>query len=168
MLAIIRQAKANLKSRKLQTALILLTLFAAATLLTVALGALYVARGSYDRLFERTHGAHLWLYLDPQQVTAEEVEALLADLPGVEATTGVIRSYVLLTAEQRSEERVDIQKLREWPGAAVAVNRPLLMAGRAPQEGESEAVLLDRNVAAMYDVAVGDTIDMPVPGGLQS
>jgi len=168
MLAIIRQARANLRSRRLQSALILLTLFAAATLLTVALGALYVARGSYDRLFERTHGAHLWLYLDPQRVTVEEIEALLADLPGVEATTGVIRSYVLLTAEQRSEERVDIQKLREWPGAAVAVNRPLLMAGRAPQEGESEAVLLDRNVAAMYDVAVGDTIDMPVPGGLQS
>jgi hypothetical protein len=64
MQAMIRQAKANLQSHKLQSALIASTLFAAATLLSLALVTLYTARGGYNRLFERTHGAHLWLYLD--------------------------------------------------------------------------------------------------------
>ena len=70
MVAVIRQTKANLRSNKLQSALILVTLLASAALLTVALSTAYVAQGAYDRLFARTLGAHLWLDLDPERVTA--------------------------------------------------------------------------------------------------
>ena len=86
MYAILRQAKANLRCGRLQSALILLTLLAAAALLTVALSTLHIAQGAYDRLFERTHGAHLWLELDPERAVEWLVQARERDpdLPGLE------------------------------------------------------------------------------------
>jgi len=163
MRAIMRQVRANLKSRKLQSALILLTLFAAATLLTVALSTLHTAQGAYERLFQRTQGAHLWLYLDPERVAAEEADLTLAGIPDVEATTGVIRS--LSATLFVGEERLGGQRLREWWDETVTVGRPLLVAGRAPEPGETEAIVLDRNVAAAHHVQVGDTIDLLAPDG---
>lgn len=163
MHAIIRQAKANLKSHKLQAVLILVTLFAAATLLTVALSTFHSTQGAYDRLFKRTHGAHLWLYLDPERVTAEKAEALLTDLPGVEATTGAMR-YIRATLFM-GEERVSGLHLRAWPDETATVARPLLVAGRAPLMGEIDAIVLDRNVAAAHDIDVGDSVSLLLPAG---
>jgi hypothetical protein len=102
MYTILRQVKANLRSHRLQSALILVTLFAATTLLTVALGTFRTAQGCYDRLFERVHGAHLWLELDPELVTAEVAEGTVADLPGVEATTGAT-SYLFARLSVRGK-----------------------------------------------------------------
>ena len=73
--AIIRQVKANLRTHKLQAGLILLALCAATTLLTISLSTLYIARGAYDRLFERTRSAHIWLYLSPEFITEQQVES---------------------------------------------------------------------------------------------
>lgn len=168
MHAIIRQAKANLRGRKLQTALTLLTLFAAATLLTVAISALVAAGGAYDRLLERTHGAHLWFSLDPTQVAAEEAERALSALPGVEASTGALRTHVLITGERRTSKRADIQRLQEWPEGNIEVNRPEIVAGRAPQPGEMHAILLDRNVAYNAKVGLGDAVQLPTPNGAVS
>jgi putative ABC transport system permease protein len=164
--AILRQVKANVRSHKLQSALICLTLFAAATLLTMALITLHTARGGYHRLFKRTHGAHLWLYLEPGRVTAEEAQAALTDLPGVEASTGVMST--LFPALYAGEELMKSEEVREWPGEAAAVARSLLVAGRAPEPGEKRVIVLDRNVAALFGKDVGDTIDLGTPDGRHS
>jgi len=163
MLAIVRQIKANLRSQKLQSALILVTLLAAATLLTLALITFRTACGAYDRLFERTRGAHVWVYVDPAQVTAGQVEQRLADLPGVKATTGAIRSFS--RPFYVGETSTLGQELREWPDEAITVARPLLVAGRAPETDERDVIVLDRNVAAFYSLGVGDTVDVLTPNG---
>ena len=163
MRAILRQVKANFKSRRLQSALILLTLLAATTLLTLALLTFHTASGAYDRLFERSHGAHVWIYLDPKKVTAEQSEQQLADLPGVEATTGVIRSFS--RGLYVGGESTLGQELREWPAEAIAVARPMLVAGRVPERGERDVVVLDRNVAAYYGLNVGDAVELRAPDG---
>jgi putative ABC transport system permease protein len=163
MYAILRQVKANVRSHKLQSVLIFVTLFAAATLLTLALITMHTARGGYDRLFRRTHGAHLWLYLDPERVTAGEAQEVLTDLPGVEADTGAMPT--LFPALYAGEELMKSEELREWPGEAATVARPLLIAGRAPEPGEKDVVVLDRNVAAYFGQDVGDTIDLWTPNG---
>jgi putative ABC transport system permease protein len=158
MIAVLRQTKANLRSNKLQSTLILVTLLASAALLTVALSTAYVAQGAYDRLFARTHGVHLWLDLDPERMTAYEAEQVLADLSGVEATTGVMPAlYAVLFLE---DGRQGNQLLREWPATSVVVSRPWLVAGRAPEAGETDAIVLDRNVAAVHGTEVGDTIGL--------
>lgn len=166
MHAIIRQAKANLKSHKLQAVLILVTLFAAATLLTVALGTFHSAHGAYDRLFRRTRGAHLWLYLDPERVSAQEAEELLAELPGIEETTGAMH-YIRATLFA-GEERLSGHHLRTWPDETITVGRPLLVAGRAPQPDETDVIVLDRNVAVAHDIDVGDSIGLLLPTGRRS
>jgi putative ABC transport system permease protein len=159
MRAIFRQVEANLKSRRLQSALILLTLLAATTLLTLALLTFHTASGAYNRLFERSHGAHVWVYLDPWQVTGEQSERQLADLPGVEATTGVIRS--LSSRLKVGGESTLGQELREWPAETIAVARPLLVAGRVPERGERDAIVLDRNVAAYAGGYRGEVAPSP-------
>lgn len=166
MHAIIRQTKANLKSHKLQAALILLTLLAATTLLTLALSTLHTAQGAYDRLFQRTRGAHLWLRLDPRWVTAEEAGQTLAGLANVEATTAVMRQ-VRGTLFKADGERLSANMLREWP-QETGVGRLLLVSGRAPQPGETDAIALDRNVANAHSVKVGDVLDLLTPGELHS
>jgi putative ABC transport system permease protein len=157
MRAILRQVKANIRSRRLQSALIVATLMAAALLLTLALSTFRTAQVSYDRLFRRTRGAHLWLELDPERVTQEEAEEALVDLPGVEASTGVV-PYVhlgLLVGERREGIR-----LGEWPDEPVTVGRLLLMDGRAPKPGEMDAIALDRNWAEEYGLEVGEPVQL--------
>jgi putative ABC transport system permease protein len=162
MYAIIRQTKANLKSHKLQAVLILLTLCAATALFTLALSTLNITQGAYDRLFQRTRGAHLWLRLDPQRVSEEDAAQILADLPGVEALTAMMRQTdgILFWGE----ERLSNQRLREWPGET-SVGRLLLVAGRAPEPGETNVIALDRNLAATYGIEIGDTVDLLTPDG---
>jgi putative ABC transport system permease protein len=163
MHAVLRQVRANLRRGRLQSTLILVTLLAAATLLAVALSTLHVAQGAYDRLFERTHGAHLWLELDPGRLSPEEVNRILGDLASVEATTGVMSSLpAILFAE---DERLGNQLVREWPAEAVRVSRPRLVAGSAPGPAEKEAIVLDRNVAVAHGVDVGETVDLLTAAG---
>ena len=162
MTAVIRQARANLRGHRLQTWLVFLTLLAAATLLTLALSTFRTAQGAYDRLFERSHGAHLWLELNPALTSAETVESVLTSLPGVQETTSP-RTYLfarLLAGEAPEEVR-----LGEWPGESVTVGRPLLMAGRVPQPGEADAIALDRNFAVESNLSVGDAIKLLTPTG---
>jgi len=166
MRAIIRQAKANLRSRRLQSAFTLLTLAAAATLLTVSLCTLRTAQGAYGRLFERTNGAHVWLRLRPDRVTAADAVSILSDLPGVEATTAVMRG--VRTDLFVGEERQRGELMREWPDETVAVARPLVVAGRTPQPGETGVIVLDRNAAVAYGAEVGDVIGILTPEGRRS
>jgi putative ABC transport system permease protein len=163
MQAVMRQAKANVRGNALQSAVILVTLFAAATVLTLALSTFRVAQGAYERLFERTKGAHLWLYLDPEQVSAEEAERVVGNLPGVVGITGVMRG--LSSDLFLGEERLRGELLREWPDERYTAGRPLLVAGCAPQPGEMDVIVMDRNEAVDYEVAVGHTVELLTPDG---
>jgi putative ABC transport system permease protein len=163
MRAVIRQTRANLLSRKSQSALIFFTLLISATLFTVALSTLRVAQGAYDRLFEKTHGAHLWFSLKPDEITAEQADRILTHLSGVEETTGVM--HTLSGTLLIDDERLGGLLIREWPDDEVNVNRPLLVAGRAPQIRETEVIVLDGNVAASHDLTVGDRINILTPHG---
>jgi putative ABC transport system permease protein len=163
MRAIVKQTMANLRSHRLQSGLIVLVLLVAATLLTLGMSTLRIAEGAYDRLFQRTNGAHLWLGLEPERVGQGEAETTLSNLPGVEATTGAMWSFgVDLLA---GEERLGGHVVREWPGEEVAVNRPLLVAGRVPSRGEVDAIVLDRNVAVAHELEVGESLDLLTPDG---
>jgi putative ABC transport system permease protein len=48
------------------------------------------------------------------------------------------------------------------------VGQPLLTAGRAPESGEKDVIVLDRNVAAYFQLDVGDRIDLWTPDGQRS
>jgi putative ABC transport system permease protein len=166
MRAVIRQAKAHVRGSTLQSVLILVTLFAAATVLTLALSTFRVAQGAYERLFERTNGAHVWLYLDPAQVSAEEAERVVEGLPGVVGITGVMRG--LSSDLFVGEERLRGELLREWPAERYTAGRPLLVAGHAPRPGEIDVIVMDRNEAVDYGITTGDTVEVLTPDGKRS
>ena len=165
MNVIIRQAIANLRSHRLQGWLIFITLTAASALLTLSLSTMQSTQGAYDRLFERTHGAHLWLYLNPNWVTEDQVAQAVNEIAGVEDSTPVMRSvYADIFAGGR---RYRGEELREWPDEAMTVGQPLLVAGRAPQPGETNVIMLDRNWAAEEQVNIGEIIEVLTPAGRQ-
>ncbi|NIM95607.1 MAG: FtsX-like permease family protein [Anaerolineales bacterium] len=163
MNAILRQIKANFRGHKLQSALILLTLFASATLLTVALNTLNVAQRSFDNLFNRTHAPHLWLLLDPRALPTEELERVLTELPGVEQSSRAYRT--ISTTLFLGELRESGPALRDWPDPSDPIGRPLLIEGRPPYSGETDAIVLDRNAAVANDVHVGELIGILTPSG---
>jgi putative ABC transport system permease protein len=163
MRAIIKQTIANLTSRKLQIVLILITLTAAATLLTLALTTLHSTQGAYQRLFERTKGAHLWLNLNPARTTRDQIDQVLADLSGIESTTPIM--HTLSGTLFLGETRLGGIQLREWPKDPMPIDHHILMEGRAPSPGEKNVIVLYRDTARAYDTSVGDIIDILTPSG---
>jgi putative ABC transport system permease protein len=163
MRAILKQAIANVSNRKLQIVLVLITLTAAATLLTLALTAVHSTQGAYQRLFERTKGAHLWLNLNPALTTKGQINRVLADLPGVEATTPIM--YTISGTLFLGETRLGGIQLREWPNDPMSVDQHILMEGRKPNPGEKKVIVLYRDTAKAYNTSVGDTINILTPSG---
>jgi putative ABC transport system permease protein len=162
MSAVTRQARANLRSGRLQTGLVTVTVVAASALLTVALASLGAAGDAYERLHERLDGAHLMLDLAPDHVDPDVVLATLGDLPGVVATT-----ELRPTAFSRLRFGSDHQYLqvRDWPGDHVPVGRTLVVDGRAPAAGAHTELTIDRNLAAHHEVEVGDVVELLTPAG---
>lgn len=164
MNAILRQTLANFRTQKLQAMLNWLTLFAAATLLTIAMCTINLAQGAFDRLFQITNAPHLWLTLNPA-LPAEDVEATIATLPGV-IETG--RAYRTISSTMFLGEIWESgPALRDWPDITDTVGRPLLTSGRAPQPGETGVIVLERNHSLDYGVVVGDFIGVLTPNGRQ-
>lgn len=163
MSPIMQQVKANLRNRRLQTAFIFITLFTAATLFTVGLYSSRSTRGLYEQLFDRTNGAHIWIYLDENLVSPVKITTILDSLPNVEATTGVISSLpVKLTLNGEPIK----SHLRPWPSKGRVVAQPLLVAGRAPAPAAKDEIVLDYNVATRYRIAIGDTVEILFPDKL--
>ena len=64
MTVILSKIWADLNSRRLISLLIVVTVSAAAMLLTMALATLMNITGPYDKSFAELNGAHLWLYFN--------------------------------------------------------------------------------------------------------
>jgi putative ABC transport system permease protein len=169
MRAILRKAKADLLSRKLQSGLVLSTLVAATALLTLALTTLRSASDPFERTFAALNSPHLWLDLNLEKMDAEgdtelaDLLASLADIPGVSGTTGFRRQTwdfrVVLGTEK---EGVLFQAM---PPEQPEVGRLLITAGRYLRAGDARGVVLDEGIARHFGVQVGDTIQAITQGG---
>jgi hypothetical protein len=88
MHAVAQKIKADITSRPVVSILIVLTILAASTLLTLALATLMNLSDPYDRSFEELNAAHLWLYFDRDRIRSSDIERIEA-LPGVLESTGL-------------------------------------------------------------------------------
>lgn len=161
--AIWQKIKADLGSRRAISVLIVITIVAASTLLTLALATLMNMGAPYDRSFELLNGAHLWLYFDRQLVRRRDIERIEA-LPQVVQSTGVQYSV---------SSRVRIGDTRTWvslrvipEGVEPQVNRLLVEQGRTIQAGRFE-VLASKDLNDIYRLAVGDVIGITRADGKQ-
>ncbi len=162
MRAIWRQAKADLLSRRTQSALILLTLTAATTLITAGLVAANSVRKPFERAFAAANGAHLWVYLQGDEATLVQAASQLAVLPGVEASTGLRRVLYGTIFLGDQHEYISLTGLGPEPPT---ISRPIILAGRYFALGDGAVILLDHNLARTRHLHVGDTIDFLTEAG---
>ncbi len=150
--AILLKIKADLTSRPLISLLIILTIIAASTLLTLALATLLHLNAPYDQTFADLNGAHLWLYFKRERIRARDIERT-EGLPGVTASTGV--QYSVQSRVRIGDTRM-LTSLRVLPvDTQPAVNRLLIQHGRYLSDHRAEIVA---NEDFVYRLALGDTV----------
>lgn len=134
---IFKLAFAGLRGRRLQAALSVLVVSAAAAALTLALGVGSVADRPWERTFEATNGAHV------TAMTLADGPALtpLERLPGVVGSTGDLP--FVFTSFRHDGARFGLN-LIGVPVDPPAVERPLLVEGSWPRRGEA---LLEQSFA---------------------
>jgi hypothetical protein len=134
MNVILSKIKADITSRPLISILIIITVAASATLLTMAVATLMNITGPYDKSFEALNGAHLWLYFNRDRIRARDIE-WIEQLPGVVESTGV--QYSVQSRVRIKDIRV-LSSLRVIPVETAQVNRLLIQKGRylAPRQPE--------------------------------
>lgn len=153
--AIVEKIKADITSRPAISILIVITIIAASTLLTLALATLMNLGAPYDRSFEELNGAHLWLYFDRGKIRSRDIDQIEA-LPGVVESTGLQYSVT---------NRVRIHDIRVWTSLRVtpveppAVNRLLVQDGHCLTSQRSE-ILAGRDLNDVYNLSVGDTVEI--------
>lgn len=151
--AILPKIKADVTSRPLITLLILVTIIAASTLLTLALATLMNLSGPYDKSFAELNGAHLWLYFNRERIRARDIE-WIESLPEVAASTGV--QYSVQSRVRIHDTRV-LSSLRVMPEEQPAVNRLLLQQGRylAPRRFE---LLANEDFNFFYQISLDESV----------
>jgi putative ABC transport system permease protein len=154
MRALLTKAFADLKRRKLQTAVVFLIVLLASGTATLALTLMQQTSGPYDRAFEAQSGAHLQVYFEASRVSREQV-ASSGGVIGATATGGPypIDSIHLERGSEKLETNTQVQG-RDQPGGQVS--QVQLVSGRwASGPGE---IVLTRSFADLYRISVGDVV----------
>lgn len=158
MSAVLIKIKADLTSRPMVSALVLLTITASATLLTLAVATLMHMSTPYDQSFRDLNAAHVWLFFD-RALTSRRDIARIEGLAGVTGSTG-LRPYVV-TRLHIGENRpwVSLRGLPEAPGD---VNRLLVTAGQdlASVPPHHDACLVSKDLDDLYSIGVGTAIGL--------
>ncbi|WP_239103571.1 FtsX-like permease family protein [Microbispora corallina] len=142
-----RWVRADLRARRGQAALTIMAVAGIVTALIVAATLLEDGTNPWRGLFERSHGAHIWLHTkDVPDVTA------LRALNGVTDVAGPYRSAPATLVDHG--RRVPIA-LQETPAAFPPVARPLLREGRWLDARRPDAVVVERSFARALGLRPG-------------
>ncbi|MFE9094041.1 ABC transporter permease [Streptomyces sp. NPDC007264] len=137
MSAVWRAARAAVRRRRLQTAVILLVTLVSTGAMVVALGLVDSASAPFDKTFGRQRGPHVIAEFDPARVSEAQV-ARAARQPGVEAVAGPFAQATVDLTRGRGDYGLGDQITvvgRSGPGGPV--DRVDLWAGRwATRPGE--------------------------------
>jgi putative ABC transport system permease protein len=159
MRAILRKAFVDLRSRKLQTALILVILTAATATLSLAVMIQRSSSNSWDRVFAEANGAHIWFSADSTTDLTP-----IAKLDGVTGTVGPLSSVegqsVVVDHEKYSVHIYGMST--ELP----KVGHPLVTDGRWLAAGGADEIVLERTFATELGLKVGDTAEVLTAGGM--
>lgn len=152
--ALFRKALADLRSHRLQTALILLILTAATATLVLAATIQRSMNNPWERAFAESNGAHLSFF----SATAEADLTSISRLEGVSAAAGpfpVVWEHSLV----KDHEKYNLL-LYGMPSELPAVGRPLVTEGRWLAAGGEDEIVLDRSFARDLDLKVGDQVEI--------
>jgi putative ABC transport system permease protein len=153
MSTVLRKTLADVRRRKLQSAIVAVVVFLSCLTATLALTLLVETDAPYDRAFEQTQGAHLYVNFDSSQVTEAQVRATQS-LPAISATNGPWR--VMPASITIAGGRVRDIPVAGRDQAGGAVDRITVEAGRWVQR--SGEVVLSSQLADETSLGPGDTL----------
>ncbi|WP_067174346.1 ABC transporter permease [Microtetraspora niveoalba] len=154
MRAELRWIRADLRARRGQALLTILTVAGIVTALVTAATLLEDGTNPWRGLFTRGNGAHIWIHTkDTPDVVA------LRGLDGVTDLAGPYRSAPATLASRGRKVPIALQ---ETPAAFQAVARPLLREGRWLDVRDPDAVVVERSFARELGLAPGSPF--PVTG----
>jgi putative ABC transport system permease protein len=153
MRAVIQKIKADILHRPVMSFLIVATIFASSTLLTLAVATLMHLSDPYDRAFESLNAAHVWLFFDRDATSRRDIERIKT-IPGVVASTG-LRYAVVNRVELR--DNYVWTSLRAIPESKAEVNRLFVQEGTRIRPGRRE-LLASKDLDDLYNLEVGETI----------
>src|ERR1700736_1356074 len=159
---VLRKTLADIRRRKVQTAVVALVVFLSSLTATLALTLLVESDAPFDRAFNRVQGAHLFVAFDTKQVTETQVRAT-GSLAAVAAAAGPWRISPASIALPGGRTRVIPVAGRDQAGGPV--DRLTLESGRfVHSPGE---VVLSRQLSDETGLGVGDKLtpgsDSPLP-----
>src|ERR1700737_445186 len=150
---VLRKTLADIRRRKVQTAVVALVVLLSSLTATLALTLLVESDAPFDRAFNRVQGAHLFVAFDAKQVTETQVRAT-ASLVAVMAAAGPWLISAASIALPGGRTRVIPVAGREQAGGAV--DRLTVDSGRFVERlGE---VVISRQLADETGLGVGDTL----------
>ena len=153
MSAVVLKTLADVRRGKLQSVIVAVVVFLSSLTATLALTLLVETDAPFDRAFEQTQGAHLYVTFDSQQATDAQIRATQS-LPVVSAANGPWRILPASITIAGGRTRIIPIAGRSEPGGAV--DRLSIDAGRwVERDGE---VVLSRDLADQNGLGVGDTL----------
>lgn len=157
MRASLRWQLADLRAHRGQAALMVLVTAVIAVTLILSNALLLNATNPWQRIFDQSHGAHVWLHVRPGVDTAP-----LARLDGV---TGVAGPYRTAPASLvRSADKVPLE-LRALPVAAPSVSHPVVRAGHWLEAARPDGIVLESSFARAEWAGVGDAVTVRTVDG---
>src|SRR5262249_11875445 len=153
--ALLRKATADLKTYRLQGALIFLIV--AATALALGFTVRRSASATWDRTFQQSNGAHVWFWGIPG--------AEIGQIGALEGVTAVTGPFPTVRATVPNGERGVPLNVYGVPVALPEVGGPLVREGRWLTGGAVDEVVLDPRVARALEGAVGDRVELQHAAG---
>ncbi|MER6002316.1 FtsX-like permease family protein [Nonomuraea angiospora] len=141
-----RWIKADLRARKGQAVLTVLTVAGIVAALITAATLLEEGTNPWRSLFAQTDGAHVWLYTD------DSPQADLSGIDGVTQIAGPYRSAPVTVAQEGKKEPA---ALRAMPATPPQVAHPLLAEGRWLDPSQPDGVVVERSFATSLRLRIG-------------
>ncbi|MFE9255274.1 FtsX-like permease family protein [Streptomyces sp. NPDC006879] len=153
MRATLRWAHADLKTHRGEALFLIAATAGVVASLLLATALLGYAANPWQRVFNRSHGAHVWLHTS----RAAEPDRL-AGIDAIDAIAGPYDTVATTLASRGARAAVE---LRASTQRRPAVGRPVLVSGRWLDPSVPRGVVLDDALAAALVAEPGDTLDLP-------
>jgi putative ABC transport system permease protein len=163
MSAVLRKTLADLRRRKLQTAIIVLVVFLSSLSATLALTLLVESDAPFDHAFQQAQGAHLTMTFAASAGTEAQLRAT-GSTPGVSAYAGPWKVFPWTI--QEADGRTFTQPLAGRDGPGGAVDRLTIISGRWAQRNTE--VVISQPMADELGQQVGDTLTSASDSPLQA
>jgi putative ABC transport system permease protein len=160
-------ALANFRRRKLQNILIGLCILLSVLFMTTAIGILGGIHKPFDEMFDKMKASHILLFYDFRTNNSEELIAWFNNQPEVEYVTGTQNFYMITEPFLFNSKKIDIMvRLTEYQIEQTGNSQVLKMEGDEKSSLGWGEIWIPRHMATRYQIAVGDTIEIPVSKGL--